>query len=145
MKTSRLAWTSERKNPAISDREPSTPPSANNNINRPVKCAVHGCCWRGTCPVHTVELPDWFSDIAHVMRVRPYGRAASSIGIGNCGIDLHPEVRARRLAAEVAVALRWQHRKQRPVSPPETGVAGGGSAEVLRARWETIAAEAVAA
>jgi hypothetical protein len=135
-----------RRNPAVSDRAASTTTTLSSKSNRAVNpCEVRGCVWRGTCPVHTLELPHWFSDIAHVMRVRPYGRAASSIGIGNCGIDLHPEVRARRLAAEVAVALRWQHRNHRPASPPETGCAGGGSAEVLRARWETIAAEAVAA
>ncbi len=133
--------TRKRRNPAVSDRATSTPPSANIKSKPSVKCEVHGCCWRGTCPVHTVEYPDGFTDTARLMRVRPYGPAASSIGIGDCALDLHPEVRARRLAAEVAVELRWKR-----VTPRlETGCAGGGSAAVLRARWETLAAEAVAA
>ncbi len=124
---------------------PSTPPSVTSKPNRSVNCPVHGCCWRGTCPVHTVKYPDGFTDIAHMMRVRPYGPAASSIGIGNCALDLHPEVRARRLAAEVAVALHWEQRNQRPVPRLEPGCAGGGSAAVLRDRWENQAAKLVAA
>ena len=123
---------------------PSTTATLSSKPKTPVKCEVHGCCWRGTCPVHTVQYPDGFTDTANMMRVRPYGPAANTIGEGDCALDLHPEVRARRLAAEVAVKLRWQQRNQRSVSRLEPGCAADGSAAVLRGRWELLA-EAVAA
>ena len=130
----------KRRNPAVSDRATSTTTTLSYKANRPVKCADPSCCWRGTCPIHDSQYPPGFNEVTRIMGVRPYGPVV--IGDGDCILDLHPEVRARRLAAEVAVRLRWE---QRPVARLEPGCAGGGSANVLRASWESLAAKLVAA
>ncbi len=71
-----------------------TPASVENKLNRNVKCIVHGCCWRGTCPVHSRPFPVAYNQIAQMIAARPFTPSKDR----DCALDLDLEVRERRLA-----------------------------------------------